>query len=679
MIYSFKSFFFSHRAGKIARACTLLCAFFNFTLAFAQENFKPKLGTVDKATVEMNAFPKDSTADAVVLYDYADVNFKYEDHVGIVIVSTYWTRIKILKESALDRASVTLRYGDEGVHDKRETIYDINGYTYNLNGKEVEKTSLSKKSIVKERISDKYYAVKFNLPNVKKGSVIEYSYTKTTPFKYQDKPSTWRFQAEIPVNWSEFNINIPIVLYYKVNMSGYLPLHVSDRSHVMANVGHEKLNGNGLAYRFVVKDAPAFSGESFITTPSDYLSKVSFELSSINIMGEKTQNFSQEWKDVDKTFMEIDGFGGQLKKFGFIRQIRDEIAAKATTPEEKMAMAYAYIQKTMKWDENGGLATREGIQKAFANKKGSAVEINLMLTNLLRELGLDSNPVVLSTRSNGRVNEAYALLESFNYVISHVKIGEKEYFLDATQRNAAPGLLPEHALAGIGRLVPAKDEGRFLNLTPGTALSRFDRIDADISPENGLVKGNYTMSLTGYEALRWRDKYVSETESGYGDILKKQFPEWTIGAVKVENRQEKLSEAVNISSAFEIESDESASDIFYFNPMLVDKVSENPFKAAQRIYPINFVAGTTTSFVGNYKIPEGYYLDEVPKGEVLNLPEKAGKFAYMVKQNGNTISIQSLVMLYKADFTVEEYEVLREFYDRIVKRHAQPLVIKKKK
>ncbi|MDQ6481272.1 transglutaminase domain-containing protein [Dyadobacter sp. LHD-138] len=674
----------------IMGAKMLVCIFVlhNFILTDAQAqkaaaparvDFKPKLGVIDRASLDMTADSGDSTAEAVALYDYGEVRFSYTERVGIVMTMKYWTRIKILKESALDRASVSIPIGDGGSFDQTESISDISGYTYNLNGNNIETIQLPRKSVVREKVSDKVWNYKFNLQNVRKGSIIEYCYTKTTPLKYQDKPDTWTFQGSIPFKWSEYKITIPYSLYYKITMNGYVPLYITDKEEVSVSMGLSKLDGHGMSYRFVMKDAPAFSKESFITTPSDYLSKISFELASVSIPGEIVRTYSNKWEDVDKTLLMSAGFGGQLKRYSFIKDLKEEISKKTSDPAEKLEMAYAYIQQNIKWDENGGVVSRDGVKKAFENKKGNASDINLMLTCLLRELDLDSDPVVLSTRSHGQVYEAIPLLEGFNYVVSRAKIGEKEYLLDATQRYGYPGILPEHALNGIGRVIPDKGNGYFVDLSTKTTLSKLEMIDAELSPADGTLKGNYMISLAGYEALRWRENYLSEADNVYADQLKKQLPEWEINNVKIGNKKEKLRDAVEMNCKFEVDNENASPDILYFNPVLVGRVGENPFKALTRIYPIDFTSGFSSSFIGNYKLPEGYYLEETPKMEIITLPEKAGRFAYQVKQVENVISVNSMIMVNKAKFAAEEYDVLREFYDRIVQKHTQTLVIKKKK
>ncbi|MCF2445480.1 DUF3857 and transglutaminase domain-containing protein [Dyadobacter sp. CY345] len=664
------------------RRLACICVFFALTIcncAFAQEDLKPTYGIVDRASLEMNAYPADSSAEALVLYDFGELRFSYQDHVGLMLIFEYRVRIKILKESALDRASVIIRYGEDGNLERDESITDISGFTYNLVANNIETVAMPKKAIVREKLSDKYWVCKFNLQNVRKGSVIEYTYTKATPFAFRSEPDDWNFQQDIPCKWSEYKITIPNVLYYKITFGGYLPLHIDKRENVNIDIGHRQIDGPGLAYRFVIKDAPAFANESYITTKKDYVSRIAFELASVHIYGEGMKSYSQTWPDVDRTLLSTGSFGGQLKNFLFIKEINEVLAKKTTDPEERMALAYDYIRQNIKWNGETGLVSEEGVKKAFENKKGNVSDINLMLTNLLRQLGLESNPVVLSTRSHGRVIEEIPLIDGFNYVVSHVKLGEKEYLLDATQRNTPLGMLPENALNTKGRLVLNNGKGRFLDLRSKVALRKYQKIDADVSPENGLLKGKYFMTLGGYEALRWRDRYLLEAEENFSEQVKKTNPDWDIDNFRVSNKNEKLGESVEITYDFEAESDGSASDVFYFNPMVAGKIYENPFKALNRIYPVDLTTTSSTTFIGNFKFPEGYYLEQIPQTAIIALPEKAGRFTYQVKQEGNVISVNSVLVINKSYFTASEYELLREFYDRVVEKHAQLLVLKKKK
>ncbi|HEY0432500.1 MAG TPA: hypothetical protein VGC95_01435, partial [Chitinophagaceae bacterium] len=59
--------------------------------------------------------------------------------------------------------------------------------------------------------------------------------------------------------------------------------------------------------------------------------------------------------------------------------------------------------------------------------------------------------------------------------------------------------------------------------------------------------------------------------------------------------------------------------------------------------------------------------------------EGDGKFEYQVAQNGNTISMRCRLQMKRAFFDPSEYDMLREFYNMIVKKEAEQIVLKKKK
>ena len=682
LIYLFMTnFLLPIRLSGLCRRNVLSIPFLLFFLtfqAFAQDDFKPKLGLIDRASLEMTAYPGDSTADAVYLYDYGKVTFSYDNLKGLLMTTNIWVRIKILKESVLERASVAIPHYMGSSYKEQEWIDDLKGYTYNLDNDQIVRTELEKKAIRREKTSDTRTTVKFNLPNAKKGSIIEYSYSLVSPMNVRHEPDMWAFQGSIPRKWSEYNITIPGFLDYKMTMGGYLTLDIHKQQPENVSVGHSTYDGPGISYRFVIKDVPAFVNEPYITTTSDYISKINFELASITIPGEMKKNFSQTWDNVERTLDEAAWFGGELRKSSFLKEIRDEITVKTTDPTERMNLAYKHIQNHMKWDGYSGLFSDTGIKKAYDNRKGNACDINLMLTVLLRELDLECNPFLLSTRSHGYLHQEIPMIESFNYVVAHVKIGEKTYFLDASESYTKAGMLPERALNGFGRLIPKKGAGKFLEIIPGDSQSKLEMITATVSPEDGTMKGTYSISYGGYEALDWRSEYAAGADNAVHDALKKEVPEWKIQNVSIKNKTEDLKGTVNVSCDFEAEDENASPGVLYFNPIMAGRWTKNPFKSKERIYPIDLGTGISASFIGNFTLPEGYALEEMPKAEIVVLPDKGGKFSYQVRQVGNVIQVNTMIQVSRTRFLPEEYPDLKEFFERVVQKHAQQLVIKKK-
>ncbi|MEJ7658609.1 MAG: hypothetical protein WKG07_02725 [Hymenobacter sp.] len=90
--------------------------------------------------------------------------------------------------------------------------------------------------------------------------------------------------------------------------------------------------------------------------------------------------------------------------------------------------------------------------------------MNLLLIAALRQAGLPAQPVLLSTRTHGRVSQSFPQLQQFNYVIGVLPLADgKELLLDATEPLLPCGVLPSRCLSQAGRLVTGKEmEGRWV-------------------------------------------------------------------------------------------------------------------------------------------------------------------------------------------------------------------------
>jgi hypothetical protein len=81
----------------------------------------------------------------------------------------------------------------------------------------------------------------------------------------------------------------------------------------------------------------------------------------------------------------------------------------------------------------------------------------------------------------------------------------------------------------------------------------------------------------------------------------------------------------------------------------------------------------------NMEIPEGYDVEELPKSTLVKFNEDEGLFQYMIARTENYIQFRSRIKLNKANFPPEEYATLRDFFDMIVKKQGEQIVLKKKK
>jgi hypothetical protein len=674
-----------------------------FSISSFAQNSKPdpiKFGKVDIADLQMKVYAKDSTADAVVLCDYGNVYYRYSNIRGFVRVFERTRRIKIFKKSAYEWAThlvgIRHRFSKMGEPIK-EDFEKVKGVTYNLvNGKIVE-SKLKNEDIIEEKKTDDVDIKKFTLPNVQEGSVLEYTYTIASDLNYIPE---WDFQRSIPTLWSEYRVSIPEYYIFRVQFQGYENLTTNEQTHGTADfritqsserVASEisdailersesttrTISANTTNYRWVLQNAPAIRNEAYITTIEDYVDRVSFDLASVRLPNSPHKNFSTTWKDLSNDLMSHEKFGSQLAHFSFLKNAAENIKKQAQDTLGRIALAHDFVRKNVKWNSHEGTHTENGVKTAYEGKIGNNADMNLMLVGLLRELGYSSNPVILSTRSNGYILESYLLLSKFNYTIAHVDVGGKDLLLDATEPFVKVGALPVRCLNGIGRLIVNKEFGRWVSLASTEKATKTVLLNVNLD-EKGQLAGNWDVYYSGYSGIDERQKLSKLGNERYASEFKKSITGLEIKKSDIANIDD-LSQALVLKN--EVKTDnvgQTGGDRIYFKPMLSESREKNPFVIPNRKYPVDFSSPIEETFKATYQIPKGYVVEEVPKNIKMTLSEDGGMYSFLIRSTPDgKLMVSSRLVINKTTFYAEEYDGLKQFFDQIIAKHAEQIVLKK--
>ena len=166
-----------------------------------------------------------------------------------------------------------------------------------------------------------------------------------------------------------------------------------------------------------------------------------------------------------------------------------------------------------------------------------------------------------------------------------------------------------------------------------------------------------------------KDEYFKEMKKAYGEDMELTNP-------RIDSL-DKLEENVAISYDFKL--NQEKEDIIYINPMFGEGYKENPFKSAKRYYPVEMPYASDETYTFTMFIPEGYAVDELPKSTIVKLNQEGdGRFEYLISQSGSAISMRSRIQLKRAYYEPDEYDMLREFFNLIVKKQNEQIVLKKK-
>ena len=118
-------------------------------------------------------------------------------------------------------------------------------------------------------------------------------------------------------------------------------------------------------------------------------------------------------------------------------------------------------------------------------------------------------------------------------------------------------------------------------------------------------------------------------------------------------------------------------DMIYLNVLAGLGQNSNPFNAEKRVYPVDFNCPIRDAYVFTYEIPAGYKIESLPEPIKFTLPDQSASFKFIIAAKDNKIMVSSTLNITKTVFITSEYESLREFFARIVAKHAQQIVLKK--
>src|SRR5690606_22641081 len=178
-------------------------------------------------------------------------------------------------------------------------------------------------------------------------------------------------------------------------------------------------------YRWAAQDVPAFKSEPYLTTYKDYISKINFELAYIKYPDQPMRTILGNWDDISKKFNEFPDFGGEVRGNGFLKKTVEEVTAGSSTQQEKVASIYHYVQRSVEWNGQSKMFVEGSIRKVLDQKKGSTADINLLLTSMLDKAGIETYPVLISTRDHGFIRKEIPIMGQFNSVVCLVVIDGK--------------------------------------------------------------------------------------------------------------------------------------------------------------------------------------------------------------------------------------------------------------
>lgn len=662
---------------------------FFISLFLYQSSFAEK-SKVTKEELEEAHYPLDKTANAAILEESIEVTYSYNQNDGFLINRKVYSRIKIYNKKGLDYAVQNILLWKTKTAE--ETVSKLKAKTYNLLEGEIEESSMKKGGVYKDETAPDRNTIKFTLPSVVEGSVLEFSYTITSPY-YTYFP-TFYFQERIPIKTKKLNVEIPEYFNYGIQTRGDKNINLIEggkRDKITFRNRYTTNNGTSGAgstvsghssyeidfkvntYSLNLTNVEAYKKESYVSNVYSYLPCVEFDLKSIKYPRSTIQYYSNTWEDVLKKHLKNSVYESELSKTNYYKKDLQLILSNSNTEVLKIGNIFNFLKNKMTWNGVNSSMAYNGVRSAYKNGSGSSGQINLILLSMLKEANIKARPVFVS--SIDKPISIYPSYTAFDYMIVEVIMPDNfKYYLDATDKFSIPNALPERVIKGRGKIMT--DSGRVIDVDLRPFTSKLNTILSYSINQEGEIEGKTNNRVKGYESYLYR----TNTNKKEDEALKKLVADYDLTEVEAYERQgyDELYNDVNYGFKFKIDDFCTVvEDEIYFQPLLFLRTEDNPFKINERKFPIDMGNAVNKMYMVDITIPEGYAVSSLPENSRLALPDNLGSFNFALTNSGNKIQLRVVEKWTQPFINVVSYPLLKEFMKRLVEKENEQIVLKK--
>ncbi len=636
-------------------------------------------GTISAEELEMTEYEQDKDAKAVILYDRGESKFIDSDN-GYDIQFTRHKRIKIFDKSAEELTAVSIPFYEDGFG-KTEKVNSIDAYTvYEEDGRKVRKR-LDPSNIYEEQLSNNWKVKKFVFPDVQNGSVLEYQYTLITPFHF--RLPDWNFQDNIPTIYSEYEVRmIPFYEYIFVaqGMSklDYHHSELAEQKRTWGSVGssYGQKIGSGVEFQdyvhtYVMKDIPAFVDESYISSINDYIVKIDFQLSKFHSPYGGTQEIISTWSELNKSLIKHERFGKYQKASSKLAKsiLSDELEISNFSTDKQVKKIINYVKENFEWNGYESKYSSQSAKDFLKTKTGNSADINLFLIGMLEAAGIDAEPVILSTRSHGKISSDYPFDHFTNYVIALIKSGTP-FLTDATENLLPYHRLPLRCFNQKGLMVNDIEEVQWVDLSNSISSSETKKLTMRLDSQSLDLSVNLLVTGSEYESYANRSKFENDS------VKISNYYNGKIGEI---NRIKTMSYdnvhapySIYLISQFETE---KIGNNIIVKPFLNLPLSKNNLTQKTRSYPVDFIYPWNEEFQVDLILPENFKVTNIPEDYHLNndLVDINIEFSEKAKE----ITVSGNYEFKKSTYVQSEYARVKHYLDQIVKKFNEEIVLEK--
>jgi hypothetical protein len=623
---------------------TIACFAVLLTSASAQnksDKMTMNWGETDLLDRRMTVYTPEPTAEAVVLDAITRVRIEMQNNRPLVTVQVH-RRIKILSDNAIKNLStfklpINLPANRIVMGTRKAQLLDINEAATAIPIEE------SKEGNVEQMM----------LSQVTSGNILEYRYDFTTDSL--PLATNWVLQENIPVRRTE--------IWASIGSAFETTFALQNKDKI-----NNFVDAASNAKVFIARDLPAMQANNSAFIKSDNLTSVRLQVSN---NGGK-QAYTTTWRDLVQNLTRSENLGAQFQQrtnFDNIWRAMESTVNTAKNTEEKIRMVYNFINKNVEWNGEWSIYARESLNKIYENRTANSGELNLMLVACLNAADVRATPMLVSTRSHGKINVNAASAGQFDHLVCQTELNGAPCFLDGGDVYRPMGMLRVEALNGDGWLMDVAAP-QWLKIIP--TLSVRQTLSTFSLSSEGDLRGKFSRTSKGYEAITQRN---DQSRKATTQLLQREYSGIRIDSITLYNLDANLNSSFKRNFYCVIpQAIEAIDNKMVLKPLWHTGLENNILTA--RPSAIDFAYPISDLHVFNLSIPEGASVDKMPKDELYELADKGGAYQFTAIQSGSIIQLTIRVQIDKLHFDVSEYAKLKELFDRVAAKQLEVVGLK---
>ena len=616
-----------------------------------------RFGKYNAADIAMTNCEFESDAGAVVLGEIGRSYF-----IGPLLHTSKHFRIKILDNNSSHKGDVVIRY--YAGNDQQEMVTELKAQTMRIEGGKEVVTKLSKNDFFDVDAGNGYKEIRFTFPQVEAGSILEYEYkliSKNLTFL-----DGWVFPNDIPTLFSKYSIDIPEGLDYRMFGQG--------RHFAQANQNRKPNEAE-----WVLTNLKSMKPEPYMNNFIDHVDKVEFQLAGY-VPGSGGGYSSQKgyqsvlntWQKLADDLYAIDDFKSFFRNNAMAKSLQ-EIPLAGEDAQAKARSAYEFVQKNFNHNGKSGFVPTHSLKEVWESKSGSIAELNLLLIAVLNSQGIQAQPVLISTKGNGRaqlIDFPFAL--QFDELIVAAYLDDSPTFLNVYDKQLDFGYLPLDNMVAEGFLVNTSDSQIIpLHTNHKSGIQQM----VNITINNNQISHAHQIRFMDYDAVDFKRKKNSQKDIDWYDFfhLDKDLKIFDMEEKDVAGKKKQIQTSFTLHRTME-----ENADLLLIQPLSFVRLSENPFKETERNFPVDFNFTFADNYTAILQIPENYELDDYPEDLTIALPDNLGAFMYKPVLANNSLRINLVWQLNRDIIEADHYPALKSFMEQVTNKIKEPIVLKAK-